>query len=95
LLVVVAALEADFVAVEEVVAVVSVVALVAALVDTDDVDEEVLEVSIRIPPVEVDGPVLVLEVGEVELDETLELPDPELEPPLAPLMLCQLPLSSV
>jgi len=87
LLVVVAELEVVFEPVEEVVAVVMVVALVVAWVD---VDEEVLvDVSLRIPPVEVEL-VLVFEALELLLLPELELPSPPSD-----LMLCQLPVSSV
>ena len=94
MLVVVAELEVVFEPVEEPVAVVAVV-MVVALVALVGVDEALVDVSIRIPPVEVEELVLVFEAVLVEALELL-LP-PELELPLPPsdLMLCQLPLSSV
>jgi hypothetical protein len=68
--------------------------VVDALVDVDE--ELVVEVSIRMPPVEEVELVPVFEeVVGVELDETLELLSPELELPPEDLMLCQLPLSSL
>jgi hypothetical protein len=93
LLVVVAELEVVFEPVEEPVAVVRVVALVAALVDVDE--ELLVDVSIRIPPVEVEELVLVFEAMLVEAPELLLSPELELPLPPSDLMLCQLPLSSV
>jgi hypothetical protein len=93
LLVVVAELEVVFEPVEEPVAVVRVVALVAALVDVDE--ELLVDVSIRIPPVEVEELVLVFEAMLVEALELLLSPELELPLPPSDLMLCQLPLSSV